>query len=62
MPPSCPTPNPDDLAARVELQPASPAAKGNALAALVRWARAVRDRERQGQPARPEPTTAGGGT
>jgi hypothetical protein len=47
---NCPTPHPDDLAARVELQPASPAAKGNALPLLVRWARAVRDRQAAGQP------------
>jgi hypothetical protein len=48
MPRNC-TPRPDDFTARVELRPASPPAKGNAISALVRWARAVRDGERQRQ-------------
>jgi hypothetical protein len=36
-----------DLAARVELRPDPAAARGSALPALIRWARAVRDRERE---------------
>jgi hypothetical protein len=46
MPRDAPPAPPDDLAEQIELRTAADAPRGNALPALVRWLRRVRDRER----------------
>jgi hypothetical protein len=49
------TPRPaDDLADSIELLPAPEPSPGSTLPALVRWLRAVRDRQRAGAAARKE--------